>query len=72
MQKNIVRVDGECANYVTGASGVSFRKGSDVYDIRMAGGQLIGDGFFSLVILTDVGAVDLNTACPWCAKERNS
>ena len=61
VQKNIVKVDGECANFVTGASGISFRKDSEQPDLRLAGGQLIADGFFSIGLLADLGDADVGS-----------
>ncbi len=59
VQKGIIRVDGECANHVPGASSYSFRGRTTMYDIRFDYGDLIADGFLSLPMMVSLGDVDL-------------
>ena len=64
--KGIIRVDGDCANFIPGAWLYSFRQKNyanfDFFDVRLKNGNLIGDGFLSqgiLVELSDVGLEDV-------------
>lgn len=57
--KRQIRVDGECANHVPGGSSYSFRSGALTPDIHFNNGLLIGEGFFSLAIVTELGDVPL-------------
>ena len=50
-----IKVDGECANHVPGGSSYSFRGGAVTPDIHFNSGLLIGEGFFALSIVTEVG-----------------
>ena len=50
-----IRVDGDCANHVPGGSSYSFRAGGVTPDIHFNNGVLVGEGFFSYSILTEIG-----------------
>jgi len=54
-----VRVDGPCANHVPGGSSYSFRPGAITPDIHFNDGWLIGDSFFSQIIVARIGDVPL-------------
>jgi len=53
-----VRVDGPCANHVPGGSSFSFRH-AITPDIHFNDGWLIGDSFFSQIVLAQIGDVPL-------------
>ena len=57
--KSLVRVDGDCANQVSGASSHSFRGRTTSHDLRFQGGDLIAEGFFSLPMMVSLGNTDL-------------
>lgn len=61
--KNLVRVNGDCANTVPGSWNYSFRwkdySGSDFWDIQFKDGNLIGKSFLSQEILVSLGDVPL-------------
>jgi len=54
-----IRVDGDCANHVPGGSNYSFRPGAGTPDIHFNTGRVIGEGFFSEVILAEVGKMTI-------------
>ena len=54
-----VRVDGDCARHVPGGSVYSFRPGAITPDIHFNDGWLIGDSFFSQIIVASIGDVPL-------------
>lgn len=53
--KRHIRVDGDCANHIPGGSHYSFRPGAITPDIHFNNGQLVGEGFFSQIIVTELG-----------------
>ena len=53
--KYIIRIDGECSNHVPGGSMYSFKSGVIPPVLRFNGGQLVGEGFFSQVVITELG-----------------
>lgn len=60
--KNLVRVDGDCANAVTSSWAYSFRRKDyipDFLDITLKDGNLIADGFLSQEILVSLGNMPL-------------
>ncbi len=63
--KNVIRVDGDCADLVPGSWNYTFRlKGyptADFLDLRLKDGDLISDGFLSQAILTRLGDVPLES-----------
>ena len=62
-----VRVDGPCAKHVPGGSSYSFRPGAITPDIHLNEGWLIGDSFFSQIVVArigDVSLVDLAATAP--------
>lgn len=63
--KNVIRVDGDCADLVLGSWNYTFRlKGyttADFLDLRLKDGDLISDGFLSQAILTRLGDVPLES-----------
>jgi hypothetical protein len=62
-EKNLVRVDGDCATAVLSSSAYSFRRKNyvtnDFLDLRFKDGNLIADGFLSQEILVSLGDVAL-------------
>jgi len=60
--KNLIRVDGDCANHIPGGSNYSFRPGATTPDIHFNNGQLIGEGFFSEVIVAELGSLSIDDA----------
>lgn len=54
-----VRVDGECARHVPGGSSYSFRDGAITPDLHFNDGKLIGDSFFSQIIVARIGDIPL-------------
>ena len=50
-----IKVDGECANHIPGGSSYSFRGGAVTPDIHFNSGLLVGEGFFSVSIVTELG-----------------
>jgi len=54
-----VRVDGECSRHVPGGSVYSFREGAITPDLHFNGGWLIGDSFFSQILIAPIGDVPL-------------
>jgi hypothetical protein len=61
--KNIVRVDGNCANFVPGGGAYSFRAktygGMDLFDIRFFADELFADAFLAQEIFVPLGNVPL-------------
>jgi hypothetical protein len=57
--KYVVRVDGNCANTIMGASFHRFRKDSLSGDILFMDGDLIAEGFFSNSIMTGLGNIPI-------------
>jgi hypothetical protein len=74
MSKNLLRVDGVCANFVPGGGTYSFRTKThgglefyseprdafDFYDLRFEDGNLIADGFLAQSIIVPLGDVPLD------------
>jgi len=62
-EKNIIRVDAECADYIPGSWALSFRKkdysDSYFYDLKFKQGNLLSGSVLSLGILTALGDVPL-------------
>lgn len=58
--KYVVRVDGNCANSLPGASYHRFRKDSISGDILFMDGVLFAEGFFSNSIMTGLGDIPLD------------
>jgi hypothetical protein len=54
-----VRVDGDCANHVPEGSTYSFRSDALTRDIGFNNGLLVGDAFFSQMIMVELGDVPL-------------
>ncbi|HKP69321.1 MAG TPA: hypothetical protein VJV05_08555 [Pyrinomonadaceae bacterium] len=54
-----VRVDGPCARHVPGASSYSFRSGAITPDLHFNDGWLIGDSFFSQIVIARIGNLPL-------------
>lgn len=61
--KNVIRVDGDCANFIPESWAYSFRKknysDADYLDIRFRSGHLITNGFLSQGILVQLGDIPL-------------
>lgn len=57
----IVRVDGACQDHVPGGSSNTFRPGSSTPDIRYINGSFFADGFFSLLIMTELGSIPIDS-----------
>ncbi|MGQ0541286.1 MAG: hypothetical protein ACT4O9_05455 [Blastocatellia bacterium] len=57
----VIRVDGECANFVPGGSNYSFRTNSMTPDIHFLDGNFLAKGFFSLQIISRVGDIPLDS-----------
>lgn len=64
-RKNIIRVDGVCANLVPGSWNYSFRRedysDDDFSDVKFKNGNLIGDGFLTQGIFVRLGDVPLQS-----------
>ena len=54
-----VRVDGPCSRHVPGGSSYSFRSGAITPDIHFNDGWLIGDSFFSQIVIAQIGDLPL-------------
>lgn len=67
-EKNVIRVDGNCANVVPGSWNYSFRQknysDTDLRDVRFKNGNLISEGFLSQGILVRLGDVPLENVSP--------
>src|SRR5687768_4289061 len=50
-----IKVDGDCANHVPGGSSYSFRFGGLTPDIHFNNGRLVTEGYFSQMIVTELG-----------------
>lgn len=62
VQQFVVRVDGDCAGHVPGASGFNIRKGAESGpDIRLNQTRLVADGFFSSSLLVNLGDVPIES-----------
>ncbi|MDQ6789015.1 MAG: hypothetical protein M3033_19605 [Acidobacteriota bacterium] len=63
--EHIVRVDGDCADFVLESWNFTFRRkgytNADYLDLRLKDGNFIGDGFLSQSILTRLGDVPLES-----------
>jgi len=57
--KRQIRVDGDCANHVPGGSSYSFRPGGITPDIHFNNGELIAEGFFSQILIAELGDVPI-------------
>ena len=67
--KNVIRVDGDCANIVPGSWNYSFRQkdyaaDADFLDVRLRDGNLVSDGFLSQGIIVRLGDVPLENVSP--------
>jgi len=60
--KRLIRIDGDCANHIPGGSNYSFRPGANTPDIHFNNGQIIGEGFFSEVIVAELGSLSIDDA----------
>lgn len=58
--KYVVRVDGNCANSLPGASFHRFRKDSISGDVVFLDGEIVAEGFFSNSIMTGLGNIPLD------------
>ncbi|QYO67645.1 hypothetical protein [Leptolyngbya sp. 7M] len=57
----VVRVDGHCQDHVPGGSSNTFRPGSSTPDIHYINGSFFADGFFSLLIMTELGSMPIES-----------
>jgi hypothetical protein len=67
-EKNILRVDGDCAHVVLGSWNYSFRQkdysGANLWDIEYKDGNLISQGFLSQGMMVRLGDVALENVLP--------
>ncbi len=59
VSKGVIRVDGDCANYVPGADSYKFRPDARLPDIMFSDGKLVSFGFFTQYVIGAIGDVDI-------------
>lgn len=62
VQQFVVRVDGDCAGHIPGASGLNIRKGArSGPDLRLNLSRFVADSFFSLSLLVNLGDLPIGS-----------